>query len=189
MTTLTYFFALVLALGQPSSSAVRASGDLTLRVSTENTALRVAEWPVIDVTITNNGTETVNLVHPGDGSDAGWRTPIVAWSVIEVSSSATHPTKPSETPAERMCGNINPLESHEVFALLPGETKKLSTWGALAPFNEPGAYKVVFLYANRPSLEWKGIPLGEHNKVTMWLVRLSTSVTLSSNELLFTVSN
>jgi hypothetical protein len=88
-----------------------------------------------------------------------------------------------------MCGNINALRSDEVFDLAPGETKELKGWVYLEPFKEPGVYKVVFLYANRPSLEWKGIPLGEHDKMAMWFIRLSTKATLSSNELVFTVGS
>lgn len=185
-----YFLTLMLAVGraQTPSGEGAASGELALRLSAESTSLRVGERPSVRVTITNNGGDAVTLVHPGDGSDVGWRTPHVAWSVIGANSEAEHRPEPAPHSGTRMCGNINSLKPDELFYLAPGETKELKGWASLEPFGEPGVYRVVYLYANRPALEWKGIPLGEHDESTMWFVRRSTQCTLSSNELVFSVS-
>ena len=167
-------------IGSPHST------ELSLLLSAQNSVLRVGEDPNIQIHITNNGSETVTLVHPGDGSESGWRTPVVQWSILEAGDPAGHPTGPGSDHKVDRCGNINALGWGEVFRLGPGESKELKEW--LPPFRKPGSYRVTFLYANRPSIEWKGMVLGMHNPAAMWRVRHSTESTLASNEVTFTVS-
>ena len=162
------------------------TNELSLLLSAETTALRVGQEPTIRIHVTNNSDETVTLVHPGDGSESGWRTPVVQWSILEAGDSAQHPAGPDFKLKVRGCGNVNALESDEVFRLGPGETKELKEW--LPPFVKPGSYRVKFLYANRPSMEWKGLALGVHHPGAMWRIRHSTECTLTSNELPFTIS-
>jgi hypothetical protein len=189
MVMISYFFAILMATGlvHLSSGPEITSSDLSLQLSADNTSPRVGERPIVHVVVTNIGDHTVTLVQPGDGSENGWRTPIIAWSVLEESSGAKHPVAPTPDAGPRMCGNINALRPEEVFDLARGETKELKDWISLEPFKMPGVYRVVFLYANRPLLEWKGIPLGEHDRTAMGLIRRSTEATLSSNELVFSV--
>src|SRR4051812_13120804 len=53
--------------------------SLRLKASTEKAKNgdRI-EW---ETSIVNRGKQTVTLVQPGDGSDCGWRTPIIEWVV------------------------------------------------------------------------------------------------------------
>jgi hypothetical protein len=188
MVMISYFFAILMATGLVLTSGPEiTSSDLTLQLSADNASLRVGERPIVHVVVTNIGDHTVTLVQPGDGSENGWRTPVIAWSVIEESSGAKHPVAPMPDAGSRMCGNINALRPKEVFDLARGETKELKDWISLAPFKMRGVYRVVFLYANRLLLEWKAIPLGEHDRTAMGLIRRSTEATLLSNELVFSV--
>ena len=161
------------------------SNELSLLLSAKNSVLRLGEDPSIQIHITNNGNETVTLVHPGDGSESGWRTPVVQWSILEAGDPAEHPAQPDSDLKVDRCGNVNALGWDEVFRIAPGESKELKEW--LPPFRKPGSYRVKFLYANRPSIEWKGIVMGMHNPAAMLRVRHSTEATLASNEVTFTV--
>jgi len=159
-----------------------------LRFSAEKTQLRIGEDPIVDVSITNNDSGSVTLVEPGDGSENGWRTPIVSWSVIEVSSKAEHPSEPIPS-NELRCVYMNLLKADELFTLAPSETKDLYKRTGIQLFKKSGVYKVVLLYANHPLLEWRE-PFGEgsHDKATMKRVKESTACSLKSNEVIFTVT-
>ena len=160
-------------------------GEMTLRFIPETTVIRVDEYPTAKLFITNQSTRTVTLVTPGDGSAGAWRTPVVQWSILEAGSSTEHPTSPNFEPQMRSCGNVNPLRWDEVFSLAPGETKEINR--SMPSFRKPGSYRVRYLYANRPSIKWLGLPLGDHNPFAMWRVKNSTECTLISNEVLVTV--
>ena len=162
------------------------SDNLSLRLSANSSILRAGEAPVVQLSITNNGNETVTLVHPGDGSESGWRTPITEWSIISAEDTSQHPSVPDLSVRVRDCGNMNALEWDEVFRLTPGETKEIEYWSP--PLMEPGVYRVAFLYANRPSVRWEGMSFGFHNPLAMWRVRHSTECTLVSHEIVFTVN-
>ena len=60
------------------------------------------------IRIINTGSTTITLVEPGDGSDLGWRTPIITWQVQVVGSVY-------RSPGVGVCGNINALRPGEVF--------------------------------------------------------------------------
>ncbi|MBV9925399.1 MAG: hypothetical protein JOZ96_10320 [Acidobacteria bacterium] len=164
---------------------------LTLKLDARKTSLRVGEETDVRLVLKNEGRRSVRLVEPGDGSESGWRTPVVAWSIIKDDPAAPHPPEPFRGVRARECGNVGGLRWGEVFSLAPGETKELWQWGAFLPrFEEPGVYRVVFLYANRPSMSWvseQGRPLVFNNPFEMWRVRHSTEATAVSNELVFTV--
>ncbi|HEX6650894.1 MAG TPA: hypothetical protein VF075_15190 [Pyrinomonadaceae bacterium] len=61
-----------------------------------------------------------------------------------------------------------------------------TTW--LPSFRKPGTYKVSLSYENQPSREWGGIELGTHHPIAMWRVKHSTECSLTSNEVLVTVT-
>ena len=157
-----------------------------MQLASPDTSLSVKEPVQVKVTITNHGKMPVTLVRPGDGSESGWRTPIVNWSVLEAGDKANHPAEPVPEGGPR-CGNMNPLQADEVFDLAPGASKELTGWVYLEPFARPGQYRVVFLYANRPSLTWKGGALGHDDPAAMKRVRISTPCSLVSNEVVFTI--
>lgn len=177
---------LMIGLALSAARGEEKSPALVMQFSSPKTFLQVKEQPQVSVSITNKGEKPVTLVLPGDGSESGWRTPIVNWSVIEASSKAKHPTKAVPQRVLR-CGNINPLKADEVFVLAPGESKELKNWIYLEPFAKAGKYNVVFLYANRPTLKWSGLPLGEHDAKAMERVKNSTECSLVSNEVSLTI--
>lgn len=192
--TSTWLAALLYAVGAGLLSyemfghAAR-SKELAVEFHAERTSLRVGEETRVWLTLRNNGGHAVRLVEPGDGSESGWRTPVVAWSVIKDDPAARHPPEPFTEVRPRECGNVRGLSSGEVFRLEPGGTKELGEWAAWLPtFREPGVYRVAFLYANRPSMDWQeGGGVGFHHPLEMWRVRRSTEAAAVSNELVFTV--
>jgi hypothetical protein len=130
--------------------------------------IKVGESPRLTVTLVNRGTVPVVLVEPGDGSPSGWRTPLVQWST-------------DGEPGLR-CGNVNGLEPGEVFTLHPGESRQLCSWVGEPQLSGPGWYLVAVRYTNRPDLEWRGLPLKEHDAATMQRVRASTPMSAVSNK-------
>jgi hypothetical protein len=165
---------------------------LDLRLSSRHTTLKVEQYLELTATITNKGKQPVTLVRPGDGSGDGWRTPIVQMSMIPVvdKSGNLKASRPVEaTPEKRgRCGNINPLKADEVFKVAPGQTTKLTNWHQRLHDIRPGRYSVVFLYANRPAMPWRGLPLGKHDAGAMRRVRNSTECSLVSNSIFITVT-
>jgi hypothetical protein len=142
---------------------VRATLDLKVAAP----VIRVGETPKISVELTNKGTAPITIVLPGDGSECGWRTPILTW-----------------TPAIKMggrCGNINPLQSNEVVTLLPGKSVVLGAWVAAPALATPGKHKLTLTYENKPGLAWKGLALGKHDPAAMAKVKASTPLKVVSN--------
>lgn len=165
-----------------------APTSLDLHIAARETSLTLGEQPSIRATITNRGSAPVTLVLPGDGSESGWRTPLVGFSSINVGRGGK-PRHPTEVPLYHggRCGNINSLKSDEVFSLAPGESKALGDWIGSPQLTEPGTYRVVFYYANDPGLKWQGIPLGQHDPDAMRRIEESDRCRLVSNELKLTV--
>jgi hypothetical protein len=161
------------------------SGNVRLLISSEKIAVKVGEKIPIKVAISNKGSEPVSLVHPGDGSEHAWRTPIIGWSIIRNNKAARHPLEPTPS-KEGRCGLMNPLKADEVFRLEPGESRELESWAYLSPFEAPGIYRVAFLYANRPSMKWRNEDSFQSDSV-LSLVKQSTEITTVSNEIVFTV--
>ena len=182
ITLLTFLVGLGIFFGLQQIKGSPHSDQLSLKLVLETPVIKVAEPAKIKFIITNNGNETVTLVHPGDGSSAGMRTPILRWWVIENGKLTEHPMEVELIRCER----IQALQWDEVFRLPPGETKEITErW--LPPFGRPGTFKLRFFYENRPSLRWDGIEMGMHNPIAMWRVRNSTECKLTSNEVEFTV--
>lgn len=164
-------------------TTVQASGGLSLKLSTEATTVHAMEQPKVSIVIHNGGRKPVVLVRPGDGSDRNLRTPLVNWLVEPV------PGEGDPTGIIRVVmpdGNINALRPDEVFTLAPGESETFRTY-VWTTFSKPGKYRVQYEYENRPSMEWGGIVLGEHDGGAMQRIRASTACKLTSNEVVFTV--
>lgn len=187
ITLLTFLLGLGVYLGWENVKGVPYSDQLDLTVVSKTPVVKAGEHPIVTIYITNHGNDTVTLVQPGDASDFGWRTPIVWWSIREIGDFRPHATSPDFTRGTR-CGNIQPLARNEVFTLAPGETKVIDSSLILPRFKKPGSYTVKFFYSNHPFLEWRGHAMGSHDRIAMWRVKNSTETNLSSNELLFTVT-
>lgn len=140
----------------------------------------------VRVQIRNLGKSDVTLVMPGDGSECAWRTPIVGWSILPLDSSESHPASAKRTPTGR-CGNISGLRPEEVFTLKPGESKSLGEWHAFPP-QLPGKYRVMFYYENRPGIDWKGLPLADHDEDAMAAVADSHAVSVASDEVIVEIT-
>lgn len=161
----------------------QTSGGLSLKLLPEATTVHVMEQPKVSIVISNGGRKPVVLVRPGDGSDRNLRTPLVKWLVEPV------PGEGDPVGIIRVVmpdGNINALRPDEVFTLAPGESETFRTY-VWATFSKPGKYRVRYEYENRPSMEWGGIVLGEHDEGAMRRVRASTACKLTSGEVIFTV--
>ena len=96
------------------------------------------------VTLTNKGKKPVTLVVPGDGSDAGMRTPILSWI-------ATTGGKSAEPRGVGRCGLTNAMEATEVFTLAPGASREMHEWLG-EPNVNPGTYDVKLRFRNDPKV-------------------------------------
>lgn len=140
-----------------------------------HSTVKIGEVPELCLVLINRGSEEVLLVQPGDGSDRGWRTPI-----IELSG--------SYWPRGARCGNFNAIRPEEVFTLRPGESKHFSGWDGVPPFEWPGRYRLSVRYSNVPDLDWRGIPIGKRDGPTLQAVLRSTKVSAVSNTVEFLVT-
>jgi hypothetical protein len=165
--------------------AVTTARDLILRVSAKKTEYTTKEAIPLTVTITNRGPTLVTLVQPGDGSECGWRTPIVGWSILPAADAkATHPDGMPKREVFGRCGNRNPLSPKELFSLRPGETKAITAeWAGL--YVGEGKQRLVFYYQNDPAVKWKGLSGGD--PAVLARVKDTFPCLLKSNEITITV--
>ncbi len=165
----------LLAIACTSPSATHAPTRVAVLITTTTSKVKRGETPQLEVTLVNEGASPVTLVAPGDGSEFGWRTPIVAWQ----------PTAPTD----RTCGNTNPLTADEVFELRPGERRRVSGWigKPRLDLQAPGRHEVSVTYTNEPGRTFEGLPLGVHDAEAMRRVRASTPVVAKSNVLVIEV--
>jgi len=156
---------------------------LSMVLSVDRPRGRRGSSPVFAARVTNEGCEPVVLVQPGDGSEAGFRTPYVGWSVLRHPSSRfDHPDAPPLAAARK--GNVDPLDAGELFVLRPGRSRALDlTWTDPPALRAPGIYRVVLYYENDPLAPFLGVPFDEHDPIAVARVRESTPCLLRSNEL------
>jgi hypothetical protein len=127
-------------------------------------------------TLFNDGTKVVSLVEPGDGSESGWRTPTVSWTVKTMSG------QPVTQQRGARCGNVNPLHESEIFDLPPGAKHVMTPWFG-SPDVPAGKYVVRATYENDPKAKMHGLALGMHDEKALELVRQSTACRVESNAL------
>ncbi|MCC6727413.1 MAG: hypothetical protein IT258_23115 [Saprospiraceae bacterium] len=174
--------------------------DVRLEIRTKETILKKGTPPNIEVYLMNKGDKLVNLVQPGDGSESGWRTPMVKWStrIVELKSvpqeryadSQTHLVSfPLWFGAGARCGNVEGLKRDQIISILPRQEVNLKVfWNWRAPElrGMEGKYGVKFFYENKPDIVWKGA--GYNDPDALEIVRTKTAaVQLESNELIFEV--
>jgi hypothetical protein len=110
-------------------------------------------------------------VKPGDGSESGWRTPLIDWIA-----------NGKERFGRLMrCGNINGLKFDEVATIAPGKSMQFCEWIGYPSFGGNGELNIALRYRNRPTLVWQGIPLRPHNQNAMQRIEESPHVILVSN--------
>lgn len=173
-------FVLVL-IGQSLSLCPGRAAECTVSLAIDQPAqpieLPEGRWldgQLFHIRLTNMGDAPVQLVAPGDGSESGLRTPIIAWSVSNAAG-------PVSQKLQRDDNMINHLEPKEVFDLAPGAGYALD--GSVLPLvlPGPGKYRVNFLYRNEPHRVWTGRVMGRHDAAAMQRVQDSTPCELTSN--------
>lgn len=163
---------------QAQTSDIPACG-VELRIHTTSPVVRAVDdalhlQEVLVAELVNAGSDAVTLVLPGDGSESGWRTPIVRWEV----------TRKGYTPPQMLrCGNVNSLMPGEVFDLPPGGVRRLENWIPSILGVKSGTYRLRLIYINDPTLEWQGLPDVDHDFVEMGRVKRSTPCRVESNEI------
>ncbi len=158
---------------------------LVLTISTPRTEYREGEKIPLTITLRNAGTKALTLLQPMDGSEDGWSTPIIGWSVLKAGTDTAHPKEPQLRTGGR-CGNCNPLMPEDVFVLKPNETMRLNGWCG-SPDLPPGDHRLVFYYHNDPTKEKIGLPLGRDDTNALEQMRKSYPCRLMSNEIRLTI--
>jgi hypothetical protein len=125
-------------------------------------------------TIRKRGDEAVTLVAPGDGSEAGWRTPVVTWNVTTPSGAPVTP------PPYLRCGNVNRLTKEEVFTLEPGAERQFPGWLGVPRAAARGHYSVSLVYENDPNHPMRGVSFGKDPEEVAAAVRGSTPCRVES---------
>ena len=150
--------ALLLFFGLPPLAATPPTVPLpacALRLSIEAKALRIPadDWLEVTATLENVGSTEVVLVEPGDGSESGWRTPVLRWSARRIERGARAVTLQPEP----RCGLMNgPQPRSEVFALAPGSSRRLEMPVFPPRLGPPGLYEVTLTYENDPAMAFHG---------------------------------
>jgi hypothetical protein len=168
-------------------AAPAITNKLRLHLTVQNTSIRPDEYISANISITNDGNRPVTLVKPGDGSESGWRTPVIKWIVTQIRNDSEERSTPESKEPISRCGNINSLSFDEVFILHPGKTREFTDWIDNPGLRKPGVYKLAFSYENNPSVEWQGVPLGLHNPIAMLWAKNSTRCKLESNEIIIEI--
>jgi hypothetical protein len=140
---------------------------VALELKAVTPVVQAGKSPEFTAELINKGPEPITVVLPGDGSESGWRTPIITWN--------------PPMPRGGRCGNINRLKAQEVVTLRPDQRLRLGPWIGAPTLTEPGKHKVRLTLENRPQMKWKGVPLGEHDPAAMARVRASLPFKVVSN--------
>ncbi len=140
------------------------------------------------VAITNTTKRTVQLIQPGDGSLDGWRSPLVAWSMIPFGDKSKHPDWPKPLHLGR-CGNTNPLQLSEIVTLDPGQTWTLGMNWIWALGAGPGKYRAVFYYRNNPALETWRYRSGDGQDEVLAQLRQTTPALAVSKEAILVIGS
>ncbi len=119
---------------EPSGSSV---ANLVLELRAEKSEYHVGESFSFRAELVNSGSDPVTVVRPGDGSEYGWRTPIVRWTAA---------------PRQMLrCGNIDPVLPRELVVLQPQQRIALDWLGAPV-FGEAGTCTVSLELEHDPKV-------------------------------------
>lgn len=142
------------AFPTPPSCGVRLSIALKSPPTPED------PWAEVTGTLKNEGAKAVVLVEPGDGSESGWRTPVLSWHARRIGPGRVRDILLDPGPR---CGLMNgPDPQREIFRLAPGASRSLSGWALVVPpLGAPGVYEVVLIYTNDPRIGFRGEILGD----------------------------
>ena len=125
-----------------------------------------------EAALVNRRSSALTLVLPGDGSEAGMRTPFLSWEVRDAESGALRPV------GWIGCGTIDALREDEVVRLAPGERRSIQVRQRLTT---SGRVRVVLRYLNDPLV---GLPHGQDESQLLARVLASERLMLSSRPIL-----
>lgn len=127
-----------------------------------------------EAVLSNHGAQKMLVVAPGDGSSAGWRTPLLEWTFEEADG-----TYIERLPIGR-CGNTNPLKAEELLLLEPGATLEFTDH--MYPGRaRPDQYYVRLRYTNDPTIAPHWLALGPPDPGVVAAISRSTACTVQSN--------
>lgn len=159
--------------------------DIELRIESDrdqiDPKLNPNHYAKITGELINNGSKSIKLVLPGDGSDDGWRTPYIKWSVVEYKDEQT---KKHEFKFEEgmRCGNVNSLKPDDIIELLPNQSVTLDEWIGFPKIpHKSGKYRIRLSYENDPKAKWQG--LGFHDKSLLRKAKRTNKIKVMSNEI------
>lgn len=177
---------LLLSLGALSSLAILAappapapaSCDVRLSITARTPRISSEDWLEVTGILENEGSTRVVLVEPGDGSEAGWRTPVLQWRARRIQQGRA--AEVTLEPGAR-CGLMNgPAAEEEVFVLAPGHSRDLRMPLVAPRLGAPGLYEVELTYVNDPRMDFRGT---SPDDPAVKPYRNSTACTVTSNTL------
>ncbi|MFK7775974.1 MAG: hypothetical protein AB8F94_27870 [Saprospiraceae bacterium] len=163
--------------------------EMDLRITTENKKLSLSkkEFPKVKVSLNNFTKDTIKILQPGDGSNVGWRTPTIRWSVIDLEKEESHPdTLPEIKEKISRCGNMNGLNRRDIVSLRPKFGIKLKWTSDPSIPRRLGKYSVRFYFEHKPDSDWvmNGYPENEGKRI---INEETEEMFLVSNELVFEI--
>jgi hypothetical protein len=153
-----------------------ASSGLLLELLPDVATFRQHDGPEITARLTNNGERVVRLVMPGDGSLAGWRTPLIQWTF---------------TPDPALIGlrlrgrielHIQGIRQEDIFTLGPGQSRDLDHWILPRIFPSAPKFAASITYSNNPTIALRGFP-SSYDDVAVAMVDESDQCSVHSNEI------
>jgi hypothetical protein len=160
----------IAAIRGDDPAAPRCTG-VTLELTAKK---REAGRVTLVATLVNGGTTPVTLVDPGDGSEMGWRSPLITWKLTG-SDGKREPVFDGPR-----CGNMNTLHVKEIFTLKPRGRHVLGEW-LHQPHPRPDRYVVSLVYENDPLRGLRGMADRGESAAALALIAKSTPCRVESN--------
>ena len=159
--------------------------DIELRIESDRNQidpkLNPNHYAKITGELINNGNQSIKLVLPGDGSEDGWRTPYIKWSVVKENGEGSKQHEFEFREAMR-CGNVNSLNLEDIIELPPNQSIVIDEWIGYPPIpHSSGKYRIKLSYENDPKAKWEG--LGFHDKFLLCKAKRTDKIKVMSNEI------
>lgn len=156
-------------------TVVNPGPDIRIEVKVQRAVVKRGEkskTPIVTVELVNHEKDPVVVIRPGDGSDCGWRTPVITWYLDEKKCSGIGG-----------CANINPLQAKEIVELKAGGRLRLEEWLGVPPMEhfKPGIHHLYVEYDHRPDMKWGVFPRKTPESKTMERIRNSQPIKAVSN--------
>jgi len=138
ITNIKHIVVFILALSLMSSFisdnySTTITDSITLSITSDSSRVHLSSnlhrYISIEATITNLRSKRISFVLPGDGSDVGWRSPIVKWSVIPMIED-DHMQEQHDFQFSKMlrCGIVNSIKASDIVKLESGENIYIDEW-------------------------------------------------------------